>query len=112
MPSGQSTIAENWWMDAAIRKNLLQNKASVILNVSDIFNTHKYTNTYDLPLYYQTVYHDKETRMVNLTFTWRFGQSESGMNSRKKAMQPNNPPAKSREENLKGDDSDNGGGGF
>lgn len=108
--SGQGNLQEAWWVDAAIRKNFWGGKANVVFNVSDIFNTRKYTTIYDLTSYYQNTYRDRETRVGNITFTWRFGKSDMKGGGRKKPSQ-SQPQTKERD-NLKGDDSDQGGGGF
>jgi outer membrane receptor protein involved in Fe transport len=104
--AGQGQLQDVWWIDAAIRKNLWNNKATVVFNVSDIFNTRKYTTIYDLPVYYQTTYRDRETRVANISFTWRFGKSDLKSQSRRKGNQQQD---KTRD-NLKGDDSGDQGG--
>lgn len=65
-----------YFMDAAIRKSFWNNNATIVLNVSDIFNTRKYTRRYELEHYYQITYRDRETRVGNITFTYRFGKAD------------------------------------
>ncbi|XZF13240.1 TonB-dependent receptor domain-containing protein [Chitinophagaceae bacterium MMS25-I14] len=111
--AGQGKLEEAWWLDMGLRKNLLKNKATVVFNVSDIFNTRKYTTNYNQPFYYQSVYRDRETRVANLTFTWRFGKSDlkSGGGRRKGGQQQQSQDSKDKErDNLKGDDSGDQGG--
>jgi len=115
-PIAQGRIDEIWWMDAALRWNFLKNnKATLVLNVSDIFNTHKSTTVYDLTAYTETYYRDRETRIGNLTFTYRFGKSDFGSKAGKgkgKNQQNAKPGEEDRENNLKqGEDNDQGGGG-
>lgn len=112
--AAQGTLQEVYWIDAAIKKNLLKNKATVTLNVSDIFNTRKYTTVYAYPLSTQTTYRDRETRIGNITFTYRFGKSEfgkepKGMNGNRR-RDKDGKETKERE-NLKTDDSGGGEGG-
>lgn len=108
----QGVRKEVYWIDAAIRKNLLKDKATVVLNVSDIFNTRKYTTEYDLGYALQSNYRDRETRIGNLSFTYRFGKSDIGKGYRKGGKKSElKPDAEKRDENIKGND-DNGGGGF
>lgn len=113
--AAQGTLEEVYWLDVALRKNLLNNKATLVLNVSDIFNTRKYTTVYDYPGYTQTTYRDRETRIGNISFTYRFGKSEvKGKNSgngRRRSNQDTKPNSTKERENLKTDDSSNGEGG-
>ncbi len=102
----QNVQGESWWVDIGLRKNLWKNKATVVLNLSDIFNTHKYTTIYDMPQYYQSVYRDRETRVFNFTFTYRFGKTDSKSNNNRKGQQQNRDKDRN---NLKVDDNDSGG---
>lgn len=106
--SGQGHLEEAWWVDAAIRKNFWGGKANVVVNVSDIFNTRKYTTIYDLAGYYQSIYRDRETRIGNITFTYRFGKDTKAAGPRRKSN--NNQPQVKERDNLKSDDSDSQGG--
>jgi len=111
----QGKLQEVYWLDAALRKNLWKNKATVVLNCSDIFNTRKYTTLYSLSNYTETYYRDRETRVGNLTFTYRFGKTDLGKNAQRGKSKDNpNPLLKDkedRENNLKGDEKDDQGGG-
>lgn len=110
----QGIVKQVYWIDAAIRKNLLKDKATLVLNVSDIFNTRKYTNEYDLGYAFQTQYRDRETRIGNLSFTYRFGSSDIGKGgfrrggSKKKPVDVK-PDDKNRDENIKESNDDGGG---
>lgn len=102
----QNRLSEAWWLDVAVRKSLWNNKASLVLNVSDVFNTRKYWIYYEYPSYIQTNYRDRETRIGNLTFSYRFGKDNSSGNRR--GRQGNQTGAKDRN-NLKSDDGGDGG---
>jgi iron complex outermembrane recepter protein len=104
--SSQSRVLEAYWVDVAVRKNLWKNKAALVLNVSDIFNTRKYTNIYDLSGRYQTIYRDRETRVGNITFTYRFGKSDA--RSARRRQQNGQAPVKERDNIKQGDDSEGG----
>ncbi len=115
----QGTLKEVYWVDVALRKNLWKNKVTIVANCSDIFNTRKYTTTVNIPgVYNETYYRDRETRVANLTFTYRFGSKNPqaaaapGGKRGKKNTDANKPtiPDNERENNLKGGDDDNGGG--
>ena len=113
----QGTIKESYWIDLALKKNFWKGKASLTVNCSDIFKTRQFINEYDLTAYSQVINREKETRVGNITFTYRFGKSGDSGNkppadgSKKKPKKDNAPPEKDRENNLKQGDDDNGGGG-
>jgi len=113
--AGQGRVQEVYWVDAALRKSLLKNKAAVVLNVSDIFNTRKYTTEYTYPMYTMTDYRDRETRIGNITFTYNFGHSESspkgmGNGGRRKQSNGNAPEKDKDRQNLKTDENNDQGG--
>jgi len=116
-PIAQGTLKEVYWMDVALRKNFWKNKATLVLNCSDVFNTRKYTTLYNIPNEYnETYYRDRETRVGTLTFTYRFGK-EAKANTpgggRKGKNGTQQQDKEDREQNLKqGDDNDQGGGGM
>ncbi len=105
--AAQGKLHEVYWIDAALRKNLMNNKATVVINVSDIFNTKKYTTIYDYPAYTQSVYRARETRIGNITFTYRFGKSEFKQQGqgRKRNQQSNTQIPDKDRQNLKSDDN-------
>lgn len=120
----QGKVREVYWVDAALRKNLWKNKATLIFNVSDIFDTHKYNTDFHTPGYDETYLRNRETRIGTFTFTYRFGKSDMGnkqgaANGGRRTkpaantQNPNAPKEKDRGNNLKdGEDSgDQGGGG-
>lgn len=114
--AAQGTLQEVYWLDIAVRKNLLKNKATLTVNVSDILNTRKYTTVFDYPAYTQTTYRDRETRIGNISFTYRFGRSESsgrepkgmGGNNRRGSKDQKGQQTKERD-NLKTDEGGGGG---
>ncbi len=116
-PLAQGRLNEVYWIDAAVKATFLKgNKASITLNVSDIFNTRKYTTNYNLPLYSQNIYRDVETRIGTINFSYNFGKSEFGNGGRgrggrgKKGNNEIKKEAKERDGNIKSSDDDNNGG--
>ncbi|GAA4460330.1 outer membrane beta-barrel family protein [Nemorincola caseinilytica] len=120
----QGRQRESYWLDVALRKNLWKNKATLIVNCSDVFKTRQFINNYNTPLYTQTIDRVKETRIGNLTFTYRFGKQDMGNKGmgpggdkgrgakRAESRKAEKPTEQDRANNLKqNDDSDNGGGG-
>jgi len=113
----QGTLKDTWWMDVAIRKNFLKNKATLVVNCSDIFNTHRFITSYNTEYFVETINRVKETRVGNVTFTYRFGKSDFGnkQGAGRKGKQPDDkikpekPNEEDREKNMKEGDDDNGG---
>ena len=101
----------------AYKANFWNSKGSVTLSISDILNTRKYTNIYDYSNNYQVNFRDRETRIANITFTYRIGKSDTKAPGNKKGRTEKNQTseekkAKSRDNLLKeGDDNNNEGGG-
>jgi len=116
----QGTLSDTWWMDVAVRKNFFKNKATLVLNCSDIFNTHRFITNYNTDYYVETINRVKETRVGNITFTYRFGKTDIGskQGAGKKSKQPDDklkpekPNEEDRDKNMKEGDDDNGGGGM
>jgi len=109
VPEGH--LQEVYWIDVAIRKNFLKNKATLVLNYSDILNSRKFTTIYDPSpslRYYEKFYRDRESSIGNITFSYRFGKTLDDKMS-KKGQKDNMAPelikdAKDREGNLKGEE--------
>ncbi len=112
----QGNLKETYWVDVALKKNFWKNKATAILNCSDIFKTHVFVTNYNLPYYNETIDRVKETRIGNIQFTYRFGKQDLGKNNAGKhgkddKLKPEKPADQDREKNMKeGDDNDQGGG--
>ncbi|MCW3465643.1 outer membrane beta-barrel family protein [Chitinophaga nivalis] len=82
LPQGQRE--PSWSIDAAIKKDLLKNKAlSISLGINDIFNSDRnlsYTNT---AFSEQENYRKRLTRELRLNATWRFGKLDTHLFKRK-----------------------------
>jgi hypothetical protein len=78
---GINAIRANYAVNAGIGMQLLNKRGSLRLNASDIFNTlrdRSYTNYQNLNL---STVDKKESRVVRLTFTYRFGRNLSKGNA-------------------------------
>lgn len=110
----QGNRQEAYWIDVALRKSLWDGKANIVLNVSDIFNTRKYTTDYDFGQYLQSNYNDRETRIGNISFSYRFGSTDNkapgGRRRGKSKKQDAKPDLDKDRDNIKDKDDDNGGG--
>ena len=88
-------------VDAGIKYDLLKGKASLSLNVTDIFNTREFQIDIDQDYYDFTGFRKRESRVATVTFAYRFGTQEN-VNTRKK-NQRNNPVQEGSGENNGGD---------
>lgn len=113
----QGTRHEVYWIDVALRKNMLKGKANLVLNVSDIFNTRKYTTDFDFGTTLQTNYNDRETRIGNISFTYRFGKTDNGQSGSRKGRNGKSkktevtPDVQKDRDNIRDKDDDKGNGG-
>jgi outer membrane receptor protein involved in Fe transport len=114
----QGSLKETYWVDVALRKNLWKNKATIIVNCSDVFNTHQLITNYNQIYYAETITRVRETRVGNITFTYRFGKSDFGKPEQPKVMSNGAPKKKDKDgkevkerENLKTDEGGGGEGG-
>jgi iron complex outermembrane recepter protein len=69
-------------IDIGIRQDLFRNRAQLTANVSDIFDTRKFKLENDLTGYQMTGMRKRESRILMVTFTWRFGQGEDNTQRR------------------------------
>lgn len=70
----QGRIEARYSMDAALKQNLLKNKASLSLRVSDLMNTMEFRIYTEEEGLISDSYRKRETRIAFLTFAYRFGQ--------------------------------------
>ncbi|MDR3712582.1 MAG: TonB-dependent receptor [Puia sp.] len=78
-------------LDAAIKKDLLKNKAAtLVISLSDVLNTERErTQTYSENLFFQDVINKPITRVLKINFTYIFGKDRFG----KKPSAPSTPSA-------------------
>jgi hypothetical protein len=72
---GVNQFKANYYINAGISKQLFNKRGNLKLNVSDIFNTlrdRNYTNYQNLNL---SITDKRESQIVRLTFTYRFGKT-------------------------------------
>lgn len=73
-------------VDMAVKKDFLKNKAaSLTLALSDVFNTRQYQLTQVTPQFEQDYMRKRESRIVKLTFAYRFGKFDNNLFKRKKS---------------------------
>lgn len=83
-PTLQGRIYSFNSINLAVQKRLLDNKATLSLNVRDIFNTLQFRVEVDDPLFFQEYLRKRETRMATLTFSYRFGKQQFDPRSRRR----------------------------
>lgn len=74
--AGFMVFEPRWGLAAGVQKSILQNKGTIRFNISDIFwtNLPQAVITYDNYIEKWKAY--RETRVANLTFTYRFGNNK------------------------------------
>ncbi|AFL84144.1 outer membrane receptor for ferrienterochelin and colicins [Belliella baltica DSM 15883] len=70
LPQGE--IEPLWGVNLGLRKDILDNKATISLNVSDIFNTRIFKIRIEDQRFTQDRLFNRETRIGTLSFTYRF----------------------------------------
>ncbi|PSL43374.1 outer membrane receptor protein involved in Fe transport [Chitinophaga niastensis] len=82
MPQGERE--PKWSLDAAIKKDMLKNKAlSISLGINDIFNTDRNLSYTSTNFSEQESYRKRLTRELRLNATWRFGKMDTNLFKRK-----------------------------
>jgi outer membrane receptor protein involved in Fe transport len=88
--SAQGTIKGFSTVDLAVRKDFLKNKAaSLTLSLSDIFNTRQYELNQASADFAQDYIRKRESRVLKLNFSYRFGKFDASLFKRKKKDQGN-----------------------
>jgi outer membrane receptor protein involved in Fe transport len=82
LPQGERK--PNWAVDAAIKKDLLKNKAlSISLGLNDIFNTDRNLSYTTTSFSEQEYYRKRATRELRLNVNYRFGKMDTNLFKRK-----------------------------
>lgn len=78
----QGEIEPMWGVNAGIRKNIMNDNATISLNVSDIFNTRIFRIRNEDTRFVQDRMFNRETRIGTISFTYRFGGFRDQRNGR------------------------------
>jgi len=62
-------------INIGMRQNLFKERASLLLTVSDVFNTLKWESEINTPVLYQKTAGKRKSQIIYLGFTYRFGKS-------------------------------------
>lgn len=88
--TAQGFIRPNYGIDAAIRFEFLkEKKASVSLNVNDIFRTKVYNAHAESPYFSQDIFRRRDPQVFRLNFNWRFGKFDANLFKRKNTKAEN-----------------------
>jgi outer membrane receptor protein involved in Fe transport len=83
--SAQGTIKGFSTVDVAVKKEFLKNKAAAVtLSLSDIFNTRQYELNQVSPEFAQDYIRKRESRILKLNFSYRFGKFDASLFKKKK----------------------------
>lgn len=74
--SGYMVFEPQWGIGAGVQKTVMKGKGTVRLNVTDIFWTNLPKATITYKTYIENWHAFRETRVANLSFTYRFGNSK------------------------------------
>lgn len=89
--AAQGYIRPNFGVDAGIRFEFLKEKrASISMNINDIFKTRKYDAYTESPFFIQNVERRRDWRVVRVNFNYRFGKFDANLFKRKNTKAENN----------------------
>jgi outer membrane receptor for ferrienterochelin and colicin len=72
-----------WFVDAALRKNILNRKGALTLSIQDIFGSRK-TGTYtESDFFIQDTWRLRNPQLMRLNFSYRFGKMDTSLFKRK-----------------------------
>ena len=83
----QGRRREMYGMDAALRKDIMNRKASISLNVQNILNSRKWGGITETNTFISDFERMWQKRMANLTFSYRFGKQDFQRNRKNRDQQ-------------------------
>ena len=82
---GQILIKPFGAMSIGVARQIIKNKGSLKLNVRDVFYTQKVKGNMNFKSTEVSFFNMRDSRVINLTFTYRFGKPLSGTQPRKQS---------------------------
>ena len=70
----QGEMDERYNLDLSVKKKILNDKGSISIRITDVFDTKKFNYEINDPLYYQKSTHRWQSRMLHLSFSYTFGR--------------------------------------
>lgn len=83
MPTAQGFIKHIWSIDLALKKDVLKNKGTITINAQDIFFSRRFSFIQEQSAFEQFFFRQRESRVVTISFNYRFGSSENWSNRKK-----------------------------
>jgi outer membrane receptor protein involved in Fe transport len=87
----QGYFAAIYGLDIGLKKDILKNKGSISLNVSDVFDTRRFEIYTKAQNFESLNKRKRETLIANLAFTYKIGQSDNSTN-KKRGNRENSSP--------------------
>ncbi len=72
--TSQGVNLPSFGLNAGYRQDIFKQRASLVLNVSDVFNTMRWASEIDTPELKQVVTSKRKSQIVYIGFSWRFGR--------------------------------------
>lgn len=76
-------VSPVWFLSGGVQKQLWDKKANIKLYVTDFFYTNKIRGATVLTGYSENFYQRRESRVVTLSFTYRFGHAQVALSRRR-----------------------------
>lgn len=81
--TAQGYTLENWFVDAALKKEILNKKGTLTLSVNDIFRTRRNGTFTNSPVFIQDSWRTRDAQIFRLNFSYRFGKMDMSLFKRK-----------------------------
>ncbi|MFZ4798893.1 MAG: outer membrane beta-barrel family protein, partial [Bacteroidia bacterium] len=88
MKFGQATISGMSGVDIGLRKDFMKSKMQVGLNVSDVFDIRQFNMEIEGSNFNSEALRKRESRIVTISLTYRFGSNENPFTKKKPAIAP------------------------
>lgn len=81
--TAQGYTIENWFVDAALRKDLMNRRASLTLSIQDIFRSRRSGSYAASDFFVQESWRIRDPQVARLNFSYRFGKMDASLFKRK-----------------------------
>ncbi len=89
--SAQGYVRPVYYVDLGLRYTFMkENRASISVNMSDVFRTRVSDIHSESPFFIQDVFRRRDPQVVRVNFSWRFGKFDTSLFKRKNQREPDN----------------------
>ncbi|MBK8504186.1 MAG: outer membrane beta-barrel protein [Saprospiraceae bacterium] len=81
--SAQGYSTPYWYLDAAVRKDVMKRKGSITINMEDIFRSRRQGSYSESSLFIQENERWRNPQVVRVNFSYRFGKADTSLFKRK-----------------------------